>query len=292
MKNFYLIPFFFIASLVIGYGQTFGCKSGATITINSMELVQGRSGCTLVYDITISTGEPGRYSIRVANAEIFSVDIASPGTSNFQGTAFSVMPCISLTRFHPLRVVSPTRQVCLVSLLPVELVSFTAHKEKHNAVLKWVTASEHNNKGFSIEHSRNGETWTEVDFIRGHGTTPFRQQYTYVMKDLPAGDHYFRLQQTDFDGATVLSPMAHLNMDRPHVRGSILFPNPISSGQALGINGSFDKAVIRTTTGQVVMSLPVNDLARFRTLDLPAGMYMVTLSTESETITERLIVRE
>lgn len=292
MKKFYLIPFFIFAFLLAGFSQTFNCKSGTTITINSFILTQERSGCTISYDITIVTGEPGIYQAKIANAVAFTVDVSSPGSSNFQGTAFSVMPCISLTRFHPLRIVSPTREICLVSLLPVELLSFSARKDDHDALLNWVTASESNNEGFVVEHSRNGEDWSEVTFITGNGTTSLQHEYNYRMSNLPSGDHYFRLKQMDFDGAAVYSPVAHLNMDGPQRRGALLFPNPLVSGQALGVNGNFDRAVIRTSTGQMLLSLPLNDLARFRTLDLPAGMYLITLSNDTEIITERLIVQD
>ncbi len=51
------------------------------------------------------------------------------------------------------------------SLLPVSLISFDAYKAGNVVILKWATASELNNEGYSIERSADGSIWEEIAFV-------------------------------------------------------------------------------------------------------------------------------
>ncbi len=86
--------------------------------------------------------------------------------------------------------------------LPVELTSFTAQCNEGDALLQWTTATESNNKFFTVEKTQDGLHYNSAAVVTGNGTTDTEHNYT-VMDPTPfSGLSYYRLSQTDFDGNT------------------------------------------------------------------------------------------
>lgn len=86
--------------------------------------------------------------------------------------------------------------------LPVELTEFTGFKTNEYNVLKWQTASEHNNSHFILERSSTGE-FTEnniIATITGAGNSTQIINYSYRDFDAPKKINYYRLTQVDYDG--------------------------------------------------------------------------------------------
>jgi hypothetical protein len=90
------------------------------------------------------------------------------------------------------------------STLPVKMINFSGVSDHNNVYLTWTTATEVNNKGFDVERSADGKTFTKVDFVKGAGNS--NQLNRYAITDAGAFDKnnvhvlYYRLKQTDFDG--------------------------------------------------------------------------------------------
>jgi len=98
------------------------------------------------------------------------------------------------------------------SVVPVELVSFTAEALNGMILLNWQTASEVNNAGFEIERNTplnplsRGDAegrgvWEKIGFVNGVGTTSDLQSYTYTDENLIPGKYRYRLKQIDLDGS-------------------------------------------------------------------------------------------
>ena len=86
--------------------------------------------------------------------------------------------------------------------LPIELMSFEGSKKEEYNVLKWQTASEHNNSHFILERSVTGN-YTEKDVINvvnGAGNSTQLLDYNFVDTDAPETINYYRLTQVDYDG--------------------------------------------------------------------------------------------
>ncbi len=84
------------------------------------------------------------------------------------------------------------------SLLPVELMFFTARANASVVTLMWATATEVNNFGFNIEQ-KISTSWNNVGFVEGHGTTNSPQSYRFV-DGVPVRKAAYRLKQIDRDG--------------------------------------------------------------------------------------------
>jgi len=99
----------------------------------------------------------------------------------------------------------PSPMQACPAALPVELVRFSAKAVGGNIDLSWTTASEQNNDYFAIEYSTDGRNFTEIDRVKGAGTTNVEQQYTYTHKTPTKGINYYQLKQVDFDGTNATS---------------------------------------------------------------------------------------
>ena len=94
--------------------------------------------------------------------------------------------------------------------LPVRLTAFLAEPLGPGAVqLRWNTATEEQNKEFVVQRSVDGEAFTALAHLPGHGNTTLPQAYQYADKQLPANVRklYYRLQQVDLDGTRSYSPV-------------------------------------------------------------------------------------
>ncbi len=115
--------------------------------------------------------------------------------------------------------------------LPVELLSFDAEMTNKQVELNWVTASEKNNLGFTIERSDDLTSWTILEFVEGHGTSSDMHTYqTYDARPV-AGNNYYRLKQQDFDGTSTYSEIVNVFVERENKLSSFI-PNPVEQGVA------------------------------------------------------------
>lgn len=85
--------------------------------------------------------------------------------------------------------------------LPIELISFEAKLNNRQVDIHWATASEQNNDFFTIERSADGLNWEIVTTAAGAGNSIYRIDYAAYDSRPLSGISYYRLKQTDFDGA-------------------------------------------------------------------------------------------
>lgn len=123
---------------------------------------------------------------------------------------------------------SPFSNIATIDAVPVELATFSVQVERDQAELSWSTASETNNLGFHLERKQGNNTWQEIGFINGHGTTLLTQNYSFVDRDLQPGVYSYRLRQVDFNGAFEYSPEIIATVSAP--QRFVLaqsYPNPL-----------------------------------------------------------------
>lgn len=86
--------------------------------------------------------------------------------------------------------------------LPVTYASFSGYNENASTFLQWTTFSEVNNDFFTLERSDDGKNFYKLSDIQGHGNSnePINYEYTDIQSSSTQVT-YYRLKQTDFDGA-------------------------------------------------------------------------------------------
>jgi hypothetical protein len=102
------------------------------------------------------------------------------------------------------------------SVLPVELLSFSAIYIQNHTDISWSTATEINNDYFVIEYSVDAQNWEVLNYIKGSGNSSEIIDYTY--QHFTKNSYYYRLKQVDYDGksetfATIFVNTPYINED-------------------------------------------------------------------------------
>lgn len=93
---------------------------------------------------------------------------------------------------------------CPIVVLPVELLEFSGFSHETGNVLQWSTASEYHSAYFTLEKSIDGKTWKKIHTETSAGNSTSLQRYSFVDVRFESVINYYRLSQTDVDGATTL----------------------------------------------------------------------------------------
>jgi hypothetical protein len=166
------------------------------------------------------------------------------------------------------------------SVLPVELISFTATYDNGLIMLKWATAAETNNAGFEIERKPGTESiiadsWEKIGYITGFGTTTEPQDYSFIDGNVSVGKYSYRLKQIDYDGTFQYSSSVEVNVYPKEFVLNQNYPNPFNPKTVisfqLAINGHVSLKVYNVL-GQEMTAL-INE-------NLEAGIHKIIFSAD------------
>ncbi|HUI08959.1 MAG TPA: T9SS type A sorting domain-containing protein [Bacteroidota bacterium] len=187
-----------------------------------------------------------------------------------------------------------------VIALPIQIASFNAVAAAggKGVLLTWTTKSEINNYGFEVQRSAEAEgefTTVSGSFIPGHGTTIVPQSYSFDDPGAPAGISYYRLKQTDLDGAVHYTDPAGVTVAggaAPNVPSAFHidqnFPNPfnpsttiryglpVRTNVTLSVYNALGQRVATLINGQ--QDAGIHD-ARFDASALASGVYFCRIQT-------------
>ena len=184
---------------------------------------------------------------------------------------------------------------------PVELVNFEGEVIEEVIELYWRTTWEDNNDFFTIEKSANGLNYFELGTIEGNGTTELISDYSFT-DPLPfEGNNYYRLSQTDFDGAYEIFKPIVVNYEKEGLMFK-LFPNPVLDDyinlivdpDLLKGEGNNTYVLIRNLTGEALLqqTISTTSLGNKITLNrrLASGMYILELHSPYGTSSKKFVV--
>lgn len=188
--------------------------------------------------------------------------------------------------------------------VPVELETFSAKLENDKILLSWQTASELNNAGFEIERKFNSSDFVSIGFIKGKGTTPEKQFYSYTDTPTENGTYTYRLKQIDYDGTFHYSDEIEiayfskiellLEQNYPNPTNSntvILWATPVNSHISLKLYDVLGREVLTLVNEFRKAGLYENQID-FNLLNLPSGIYLYELKAASSSISKKLILKK
>ena len=171
-------------------------------------------------------------------------------------------------------------------VLPVELLDFKGENTEGGNFLTWQTASENNNHGFEIQRSNSGQDFETIGFVEGKGNSNQTQSYTFNDAKPYLGVNFYRLKQMDKDKKATLSNTIALSKE---LKTRLIYPNPTKGEIWIEQSPTAStKVMIVNTLGQVVKNLNLNS-NNLTIADLPNGVYYITISTNNQSETQRII---
>jgi hypothetical protein len=194
-------------------------------------------------------------------------------------------------------------QTGLYSTLPIELLRFDVKLNADSqAELSWTTATETNNDFFTIERTVDGRYFEVVGITDGAGTSTTLREYLVIDPFPYAGTSYYRLKQTDLDGAYEYSDLIALEHDSEKDRVELgVHPNPSTQNDlAITLSGAVDEEVlvtIKDIMGREYSSMYVTlkegeyKIVIDPSQELMPGVYMVIASGTDTLVSKKLVIK-
>jgi hypothetical protein len=213
------------------------------------------------------------------------------GNGGTSGTlaAGTIVSASAISSFSPFTLASTT----INNPLPIELISFDAKCNNTAVDVKWSTASEHNNYYFSVERSLDGEHWINVFITNGAGNSNQLINYNWTDSEPVRQESYYRLKQTDFDGAASYSNIVFVDGCIGKENALRISPNP--GNENVNIDLLSEDIIgfqILDSKGIIVLSKTFIDPISSFSIDLNSfnsGVYTIFLTSHSGSFTERFV---
>jgi hypothetical protein len=212
---------------------------------------------------------------------------AQPGsTTKYTATSTNTNNCSS----------ADTSLIIVNCTLPVSYLNFAGVREAGNNVLRWTTSTEQNNKGFDVERSIDGRTFSSLGFVTSkadNGNSNHELSYNFIDNQLTASVYYYRLRQVDLNGKTNYSNTIVIKGDRVNtIKMSGLYPNPATEEITVSIDAPNAEKVVLVVTdiyGKQLMQQQISvevgsNNTKLNVANLSSGTYLIKLqSTKTNT---------
>ncbi|TVR76357.1 MAG: T9SS C-terminal target domain-containing protein, partial [Chitinophagaceae bacterium] len=190
------------------------------------------------------------------------------------------------------------------SVLPIDLLSFTAKPNENEVILNWITSTEINNSHFTILRSKEGVNFYPIQEIEGSLNSQKVVKYEFVDRDPYGGVSYYRLKQTDIDGSSEKFYIISVELYKPGDLTFVLFPNPSNGGNVyvrmdsehinqlestkLEVFDAQGRKVHESYKGDVSVG---EQFGFIQSGELNSGVYTVRLTGGEHQVSQQLMVR-
>jgi hypothetical protein len=186
--------------------------------------------------------------------------------------------------------------------LPVELVHFAVNEMPHTNSVEWSTASEINNNYFRVERSADGVNFELLGTVKGAGNSVIRNNYAWIDFTPLNGVSYYRILQTDYDGEqNIYGPLSvRRNETAAALSVASAYPNPFtddvfitySSAHRVITQIDISDASGHNVAHQTVTADEGKNSFRYSGIELPDGIYFITLSQPGEKSVTTVIIKQ
>lgn len=175
---------------------------------------------------------------------------------------------------------------------PVDWKGFTLEAIVNGNALVWNVGSETDNNYFSVEWSRDGNNFIDVQQVHSLGNTNSDRQYAYLHKNTTNGEHYYRIKQVDYNGQYSYSEIKSI------YRGSAendieVFPIPTSDELQIVLPVNSPSQVsynIYDIAGKLVMSGELDlQNAKINIANIVAGNYILSVKADTQSWQKRIV---
>ncbi len=179
-------------------------------------------------------------------------------------------------------------------ILPATLTEFTGRlNADQDALLRWTTASEFNNRQFDLEISRDGIHFTLLATIGSQGNSAANQQYSYLHIKPSSGMNYYRLKQIDWNGDFEYIKIISLNVDNTISR-PFVYPVPAKNMITINFGNLLTKTELEIFSADMknIHREIINGPSMTKTIDisrLSKGIYFIRYKKGDNTEVVRFV---
>jgi hypothetical protein len=302
--------------IYVASGTAFKIAANETFHVNGLTLVPSAAfdlnGLSITKNTTITNTVSGitsisRHYLFSANSPVYSgtvqigyLDAELNGltestleVNNYNGSAWSQVTSATndATNNYVLTnaLSSATlREITLASSsspLPVEWLAFTATKQQNDVLLEWSTAQEMNTQDFVVQHSIDGEVFTNLH-TQAAGNSSTIQEYNYVHTSPVIGYNYYRIHQRDMNGESAYSEIRKVKFSTGTAANDIqILGNPIQMNELALITPIDQDIALYSMLGQLYWEKHL--AAGSHTIDvsfLPKGTYLLQTKITSHKV--------
>lgn len=176
--------------------------------------------------------------------------------------------------------------------LAVTWVEFEASRIQGQTWLQWSTATATSNRGFVIERSGDGHSWSPIGYIAAAATNSNVAVAYEFYDDQPfAGTNFYRLKQMDIDGAFSYSVVRSVTFS--HGGTVRLYPNPVSDQLTIAdLSGSTTIQIYDLAGRTLELLVTEAPTAAIDLTRLAAGVYTITITSTDGVLQNHKIVKQ
>lgn len=263
-------------------------------------LTIGNSYTLQFYGACFGTGtiwanqDPSNLTISVgATSQLYIIPMAASTwntyTLNFTATASTMV--LTASNLSGNTYASLDGFMFINPLLPIELSSFEAVCNNNVLEIEWTSLSEINNDYFTIERSSDAVNYEALGRVNGNGNSNTIINYTWIDDNPLSGTAYYRLKQTDFNGAFEYLGVKSATCVQG---GNIsIYPNPFENNFTVQLseNTTYPNTVeVIDYLGRIVYSKTIETNLTVIAIDeLSLGTYFVKVHNETMHVVERIV---
>lgn len=142
-------------------------------------------------NLTASWPQAGSYTWTTTPGSTRTVNVTPPVNATTHYTVSDAFGCVT-DQFN----------VTTTGTLPVSILTYEVKLNNNKVDVTWSTATEINNKLFTVERSADARNFVAVGTVNGAGNSNSVKQYSFTDLNPLMGTSYYRLSQTDMDDHT------------------------------------------------------------------------------------------
>ncbi|MFN8249004.1 MAG: Ig-like domain-containing protein [Ferruginibacter sp.] len=183
--------------------------------------------------------------------------------------------------------------------LPVGILSFSGQNSGTRNLLLWSTATEENSNYFELQRSTDGISFVKAGTVQAAGNSSTVKNYNYSddISGISSQIFYYRLKMVDLSGNTKYSSIVKIRLNSKgfYVEAT---PNPFAEQLRLQVDVTQKENATITINGitgnrvlqqKAILNKGSNVILLDKLGNIPAGVYMLTVITDSGKQTLRVV---
>lgn len=164
-------------------------------------------------------------------------------------------------------------------ILAVSFQNITAVANDNKSVsVSWVVSEQVSTKGYYVERSSDGSSWSQLGFVASNGGGESNARYRFSDNNPDNGTNYYRIEETDMDGSGDYSETRTVSIE--NTTGSYLrvWPNPAQDQIKIQNNNNYVSARIYSQSGSLTSEITLKQGTNTMNVSaLPFGAYIVNV---------------